>query len=305
MADYTTGEVMLMANDTKISVACFGTPGSYSYRAMTEFFMGKELDAVYYSQFEDLVQNVAAGKVRYGVLPIENSSTGGITEVYDLIHRYDCSIVGEKYVKVEHHLLALPGTSISDIHTVYSHPQGLAQCRKYFQQHADWILQPYFSTSQSAQKVAQEQRHDVAAIANSTAAELYGLQILDRNINDNITNFTRFVVIAAHMEEQEGMDKITLVLTVNHSPGALYHVLGHFFYNDMNMTHLESRPIEGRPFEYFFHIDVMGSLKDPGVLRTLRALARTCKYFKILGNYPPDKEGLVNETRIDWREIES
>lgn len=288
----------------KLPVACFGTPGSYSYKAMTEFFSGKKLETTYHSQFEDLVQAVAAGKVRYGILPIENSSTGGITEVYDLIHRYDCSIVGEKYIKVEHDLVVLPGTSLSDIRIVYSHPQGLAQCRNYFKKHPDWILQPYFSTSQSAQRVQEEQRHDVAAIANSTAAELYGLDILARNVNDNVTNFTRFVIIARQLEEHENIDKITLVLTVNHSPGALYHVLGHFFYNDMNMTHLESRPIEGRPFEYFFHIDVMGSLKDPGVLRTLQTLARTCKYFKILGNYPSDKEGVIYETRPDRQKIE-
>ena len=146
----------------------------------------------------------------------------------------------------------------------------------------------------------KEQCHAIAAVANSTAAEMYGLTMLERNINDNHTNFTRFFVIAPQAEDIEGADKITLVLTVHHAPGALYHVLGHFFYNDMNMTHLESRPIEGHPFEYFFHIDVMGSLQDPGVVRTLRALERTCKYFKILGNYPADTEGMMqNEIRIN------
>ena len=176
----------------------------------------------------------------------------------------------------------------------------MAQCRKYLTKHADWTVCPYYSTSQSAQFVQKERRHDIAAIANSTAADMYGLTILERDVNDNPTNFTRFFVIAPHSEEPGLADKITLVLTVHHAPGALYHVLGHFFYNDMNMTHLESRPIEGRPFEYFFHIDVMGSMKDPGVVRTLQALERTCKYFKILGNYPSDKEGISYETRAHW-----
>ena len=284
-------------SEYNIPVGCFGTPGSYSYRAMMRQFSGKAITPTYYGQFADLVQAVAAGKERYGVLPIENSSTGGITEAYDLIHRYDCRIVGEKYLKVEHHLLAWGDAKLEDIRTVYSHPQGLAQCRNYLKTHPEWDVQPYFSTSQSAQLVQKERRKDIAAIANSTAAEMYGLSVLEENINDNVTNFTRFFIIAPRAEETEGADKITLVLTVHHTPGALYHVLGHFFYNDMNMTHLESRPIEGRPFEYFFHIDVAGSLKDPGVARTLRALARTCKYFKILGNYPSDEEWLTNEAR--------
>lgn len=286
--------------DYSLPVGCFGTPGSYSYRAMMRHFCGQQITPQYYGQFADLVQDVAGGSMRYGVLPIENSSTGGITEVYDLIHKYDCRIVGEKYLKVEHHLLVYDDTKLEDIQAVYSHPQGLAQCRKYLKKHADWDVRPYFSTSQSAQYVQKEKRHDIAAIANSTAAEMYGLRILERDVNDNPTNFTRFFIIAPHSEEQGMADKITLVLTVNHAPGALYHVLGHFFYNDMNMTHLESRPIEGRPFEYFFHIDVMGSMKDPGVVRTLQALERTCKYFKILGNYPSDKEGIGHETRAHW-----
>lgn len=290
----------MSVDEYSMPVGCFGTPGSYSYRAMKEHFAGKSIQPSYYGQFADLVQAVADGTVRYGVLPIENSTTGGITEVYDLIHRLNCHIVGEKYVKVEHHLLTIPGTRLEDIHTVYSHPQGLAQCRNYFNTHPDWKLQLYFSTSQSAQLVQKEQCHAIAAVANSTAAEMYGLTMLERNINDNHTNFTRFFVIAPQAEDIEEADKITLVLTVHHAPGALYHVLGHFFYNDMNMTHLESRPIEGHPFEYFFHIDVMGSLQDPGVVRTLRALERTCKYFKILGNYPADTEGMMqNEIRIN------
>lgn len=160
---------------------------------MMGHFDGKPITPTYYGQFADLVQAVADGTVRYGVLPIENSSTGGITEVYDLIHKYDCRIVGERYLKVEHHLLAYGDTKLEDIRTVYSHPQGLAQCRKYLTKHADWTVCPYYSTSQSAQFVQKERRHDIAAIANSTAADMYGLTILERDVNDNPTNFTRFL----------------------------------------------------------------------------------------------------------------
>lgn len=285
---------------TRLRVACFGQPGSYTYEAMQDYFTGQDIEPVYGSHFEDIVQAVATHQTHYGVLPIENSSTGGITDVYDLIHRYDCHVVGEKYVKVEHCLLTLPGAEMKDIQEVYSHPQGLDQCRSYLKQHPDWQLHPYFSTSQSAKIVSEKKDPHLAAIANQTAAKMYGLQVLVKHINDNTTNYTRFFVIAAEKEKIAKADKITLVLTTKHEPGALYHVLGYFFYNGMNMTHLESRPIKGRPFEYFFHIDVMGSLADPVTNHVLHNLADHCHYFKILGNYRSDQGGNYDEIRSHW-----
>ena len=280
-----------MSDITPIHVACFGTPGSYSDEAMDMAFTGKAIEPQYFSQFEDVVQVVADKRVQYGVLPIENSSTGGITEVYDLVHRYDCKVVGEKYVRIDHNLLVLPGTTIDDITEVFSHPQGLAQCREFLKHHPSWKLHPYFSTSQAAQHVADLKDKHYAAIANTRAGKLYNLEVLQARINDNTTNFTRFFIIADHMEDGPRCNKITMVLTVGHEPGALYHVLGHFFYAGMNMTHLESRPIKGHPFEYFFHIDVMGSLHDPAVAQMLKMLGKNCKSFKILGNYPADAGG--------------
>ena len=219
------------------------------------------------------------------MLPIENSSTGGITEVYDLIRGCGCAIVGEELVKIEHHLLGLPGAEMEDIDTVYSHPQGFAQCRPFFNEHRDWKLKPYFSTSQSAERVSKAGKKNQAAVASRMAAKLYGLSVLKENIFFNENNYTRFFIIAPKMEISDKADKITLAISVRHEPGALYHVLGYFFYGGMNMTHLESRPLEGKPFEYFFHIDVMGSLKDPSNTRTLEGLSSMCSYFKILGNY--------------------
>ena len=289
--------------DYPISVGCYGAPGSYCYEAMIGYFEQASIQPHYYDQFEEVIHMVADRQVRYGVIPIENSSTGGITEVYDLIRRYDCAIVGEKCIPIEHHLLAIPGTNLDDIKIVYSHPQGFAQCREFFNQHPDWILHPYFSTSKSAERVQQEQRTDTAAVANIVAAKLYGLQVLVPKIYTNTSNYTRFFIIAPAMEIKEASDKITMVLTTKHEPGALYHVLGHFFYNAMNMTHLESRPIEGHPFEYFFHIDVMGSLQDPAVVKTLDDLGKNCTYFKILGNYPADQGGTNHEIRTHRRNL--
>lgn len=273
-----------------LKVGCYGAKGSYTYEAMEQQFGSKEREESYFPLFEDVVKAVKDGTIDYGVLPIENSSTGGITEVYDLIQKYDCAVVGEQLVKIEHNLLGIPGATLDDIDTVYSHPQGFRQCRPFFNEHRDWTLEPYFSTSRSAERVAEDGRKNQAAVASRTAARLYGLSVLAENIYFNQSNYTRFFIIAPKMEITEDADKITLVISVKHEPGALYHVLGYFFYGGMNMTHLESRPMEGHPFEYFFHIDVKGRIHDPSNAQTLHGLASMCTYFKILGNYPSCKK---------------
>lgn len=272
-----------------LKVGCYGAKGSYTYEAMEQQFAGREREESYFPLFEDVVKAVKDGSIDYGVVPIENSSTGGITEVYDLIQKYDCAVVGEQLVKIEHNLLGIPGATLDDIDTVYSHPQGFRQCRPFFNEHRDWTLEPYFSTSRSAERVAEDGKKNQAAVASRTAARLYGLSVLAENIYFNASNYTRFFIIAPKMEIAEDADKITLVISVKHEPGALYHVLGYFFYGGMNMTHLESRPMEGRPFEYFFHIDVKGRIYDPSNAQTLHGLASMCTYFKVLGNYPSCK----------------
>lgn len=270
----------------KLRVACYGARGAYTYEAMEKQFGNREKEVIFCPLFEDVVKAVREGQADYGVVPMENSSTGGITEVYDLIQHYDCAIVGEQMVKIEHVLLGVPGATLDDIDTVYSHPQGFAQCREFFMEKRNWKQQPYFSTAQSAEKVAREGKKNQAAVASRTAGRLYGLQVLKDTIAFNSSNYTRFFIIGPTMEIADDADKITLVLSVRHEPGALYHVLGYFFYGGMNMTHLESRPIKGKPFEYFFHIDVTGRLKDPANAQTLKGIESMSTYFKILGNYP-------------------
>ena len=270
----------------KLRVACYGARGAYTYEAMEKQFGNREKEVIFCPLFEDVVKAVREGQADYGVVPMENSSTGGITEVYDLIQHYDCAIVGEQMVKIEHVLLGVPGATLDDIDTVYSHPQGFAQCREFFMEKRNWKQQPYFSTAQSAEKVAREGKKNQAAVASRTAGRLYGLQVLKDTIAFNSSNYTRFFIIGPAMEIADDADKITLVLSVRHEPGALYHVLGYFFYGGMKKTHLESRPIKGKPFEYFFHIDVMGKLRNPANAQTLRGIESMSTYFKILGNYP-------------------
>ena len=238
--------------------------------------------------FEDVVKAVKNGEIRYGVLPVENSSTGGITEVYDLVRRYDCHIAGEKCVKIEHNLMALPGAVLSGITEVYSHPQGFAQCKDFFAEYPQMKLIPYYSTSKSAEAVKESGSLHKAAVAGKQAAELYGLEILAANINYNGNNTTRFIIIANEAEHSADADKITLVIAVKHEPGSLYRVLGYFYHSGLNLTNLESRPIEGKSWEYFFHIDLVGNLADTNVQETVRMLKDNCAYFKILGNYRSD-----------------
>ena len=150
-------------SDKVLRVGCYGAKGSYTYEAMEQQFGNRKREESYFPLFEDVVKAVQEGDIDYGVVPIENSSTGGITEVYDLIQRYGCAVVGEQIVKIEHNLLGLPGAKLEDIDTVFSHPQGFAQCRPFFNKHRDWTLKPYFSTSRSAEKVAQDGKKNQAA----------------------------------------------------------------------------------------------------------------------------------------------
>lgn len=266
-----------------------GVPGAYSHMATEEFFKGRNATTKNFTLFEDVVKAVVDGNIKYGVLPIENSSTGGITEVYDLIRRYKCSIVGEQCVKVEHCLLAYPGTKLEEITEVYSHPQGFAQCRPYLRQYPKMTQLNYYNTAKAAELVAEKKTGFMAAIAGAQAADLYGLEIIARGINAETNNYTRFFVIAAEPRKNPLANKITLVVSLKHEPGSLYKVMGCFANNNINMTNIESRPVEGKSWEYFFHIDIEGNLNEPRVKLALEEVGRDSASYTILGNYAASK----------------
>ena len=271
-----------------IPVGYQGVPGAYSHLALRQYFAGRPVEARNYMLFEDVINAVMKGEIRYGVLPIENSSTGGITEVYDLVRRYGASIVGEKIVKVEHCLLAWPGAKLEDIREVYSHPQGFSQCRTFFKEHPAMRQFNYFNTAKAAELVAEKKTGYMAAVAGTQAAEQYGLVILARGINTNQSNYTRFIVISRERELVPEADKITLIVSLKHQPGSLYRVLSHFARYQINMTNIESRPIPERIWEYYFHMDITGHLTDPAVRQALADLPEDTTECKILGNYPAD-----------------
>lgn len=273
------------ANNYEYQVGCFGPEGSFTHQALRDYFDGKKYHRHHYNTFEEVIASVTDGSMDYAVLPIENSSTGGITEVYDLLRQYDCSIVGEQCVKIEQNLLGCEGATLQTIKTVYSHPQGLKQCKEFLRDYPEIEQVPYFSTSKSAEEVAEKQDITIGAIAGRQAAELYKLKIIAPAINSNSNNYTRFVIIAKTPEISADANKITLLVAVKHETGSLYKMLASFYHMGLNMLNLESRPIVGKTWEYFFYIDVTGNLSDPLVADVMDEVREKSTYCKILGNY--------------------
>lgn len=265
-------------------VVFFGVNGSYTEQAMEECF-GQEITSFPASTFRDVMVAVQEGRADYGVLPIENTTTGGITDSYDLLVEFDHYIVAEHVIKVEQALLALPGARLADIKRVYSHPQGILQSRRFLEQYPDMEPIEEGSTAGCARKVLEEQDLHQAAIASVRAAKTYGLEVLAENINHEDVNSTRFIIITKRREYVEGADKMSICFSLLHESGTLYNMLSHIIYNNLNMTKIESRPLAGKKFEYRFFLDFEGNIEAPGVINTLRGIESEALEMKILGNY--------------------
>ena len=261
-----------------------GVAGAYSEMAALTFF-GKEARCQGLARFEDVFEAVHRGEADYAVLPIENSSTGAIRQVYELLGRYECYIVGENTVKVEHCLMAPHGATLDTITHVYSHEQGLFQCEPFLARHPGWVGVAHGDTAGSAQYVAQTGDITKAAICSSRAAELYGLEILARGVNYNSNNTTRFVVVSPVMELREGADKISAVLSLPDEVGSLHEVLTIFAVHGLNLVKLESRPLPGRSWEYLFFLEFDGSLADPAMDGALQELSQASAEMRVLGNF--------------------
>jgi chorismate mutase / prephenate dehydratase len=234
-----------------------GVKGSFSHQALTEYFDEALIESKCYLSFKAVFEGLRSDEIKYGVLPIENSSTGGIAEVYDLLGEYNFYIVGEKTIHVEQNLLGLPGTDISKIEEVYSHTQGFLQCSQFFDNYPEWRLIPYFNTAKSAEFVGKEKVASKACVASRMAGELYGLSVLKGNINNSSNNYTRFIVISKDMKLESRSDKISIVISIHHRTGALFNVMKHFAENDTNMLKIESRPILDKSWQYFFILILM------------------------------------------------
>lgn len=261
-----------------------GTEGSYSQEAMFRYF-GKEINSFHVQKFRDAMEAIEEGSADFAVLPIENSTAGAVDEVFDLLVEFENYIVDELVLPVRHALAGLPDATLSDIERVYSHPQALMQSARYLDEHRDWQQISVANTAVAARKVLEDDDVKKAAICSEHAAEVYGLKLLDREINDNPANSTRFIIVTNQKIFRKNASKISICFEVPHESGSLYHMLSHFIYNDLNMTKIESRPIEGRPWEYRFFVDFDGNMADPAVKNAIRGLREESRNLKILGNY--------------------
>ena len=261
-----------------------GAEGAYSQAAMHQYF-GDQIDSFHVDTFRDAMLAIDEGSADFAVLPIENSTAGVVSEIYDLLVEFENYIVGEQIIKIEHCLMALPGTELSDIKTVYSHPQSLMQSARFLNAHPQWRQISMQNNAFAAKKVAEEKDRTQAAIASEYAAKLSDLEILKKGVNQSDTNSTRFIIVTNQKIFLKDAKKVSICFEVAHESGSLYHMLSHFIYNNLNMNRIESRPIENRNWEYRFFIDFDGNLSDSAVKNALRGLREEARNMKILGNY--------------------
>ena len=266
-----------------------GEPGAFSEMAALDFF-GEDIIVKGLYQFEDCFKAIKDDEADYAVLPIENSSTGAIRQVYDQLMQYGFYFVGETTVKVEQNLMVLPGTKIEEIKTVYSHEQGLFQCEEYLNAHPEWKKVAQADTAGSAKMVAETGDKTKAAICSSRAAEIYGLEIIGEPINSNSQNTTRFIVISPKMELREGRNKICTSLTAAHHSGSLHDILTVFAVHGINLVRLESRPIPEHNWEYMFFIEFEGDLMSKQMDQVIHELSLLAVDLRVLGNFTANLE---------------
>lgn len=260
-----------------------GAEGAYSHAAMLKYF-GEEIDSFHVETFRDAMAAIEEGSAEFAVLPIENSTAGIVSEIYDLLVEFENYIVGEQIIKIEHCLLGVPGAKEEDIKTVYSHAQSLMQSERFLRDR-DFRQVSMKNNAFAAKKVADEGDKSQAAIASEIAGQIYGLEVLKKGVNDCDTNSTRFIIVTNQKVFKKDAGKISLCFEIPHKSGSLYHMISHFIYNNLNMTKIESRPVEDRNWEYRFFVDFEGNLGDSAVKNALRGLREEAKNLKILGNY--------------------
>ena len=266
------------------TVAFQGEPGAYSESAVYQFF-GSKVQAKPCRDFRDVFENVKLKTVTAGVVPVENSLEGSINQNYDLFFGYDLKVCGEVIVKIEHCLIVNPGTRIDQIKSVYSHPQALAQCRSYLEK-VRWEIFPAYDTAGSVKIIKEQKLTNAAAIASERASEIYGMQILARNIADNKENYTRFFVLSQQDSAPTDKDKTSIIFSAKHEPGSLYNALGEFAKRKINLTRIESRPTKKTAWEYNFYLDFEGHRTEQKCAEALKALEKYAIFVKILGSYP-------------------
>lgn len=274
-----------MSND-RLAVGFQGERGAYSEAAAVTFFDNK-VEPIPHRDFDSVFDSVTNGKADRGVLPIENSLAGSIHRNYDLLLRHNLSIVGEIQIPIAHQLIALPGVKLEDVKRVYSHPQALAQCEQSITKllpHVERVTT--YDTAGSVKMIKEKEITDGAGLASERAASIYGMNIIQADMQDDKENYTRFVVVSQEAVVPEGEAKTSIVFSVNNIPGALFKSLAVFALRDIDLTKIESRPLQGKRWQYFFYIDFVGSQYQERGQKALDHLQEITTYFKVLGSYP-------------------
>ena len=267
-----------------VSVAFQGEIGAYSEGAGIHFF-GHSVSLKPCESLEDVFKNVEQGEVKYGIVPIENSLEGSISRAYDLLLDSSLRVCGETEFRVSHCLIANPGTKLEAIKRVFSHSQALGQCQAYLR-HMKFEAIPTYDTAGSVKMIKEKGITDGAAIASARAAEIYDMEILAREIEDNPNNFTRFFVLSHQDSPPSGNDKTSIVFAVKHKPGALYEFLKELANRNLNLTKIESRPTRQKPWEYNFYLDFEGHREDKVPSEVLERAKDFAIFLKVLGSYP-------------------
>jgi prephenate dehydratase len=266
-----------------------GALGAFSQEAVVQL-LGNKVEVVPLPRFEDVFRALTRRKIDGAVIPIENTLAGSVHENYDHLSHFDVRIAAETNVRIIHNLIAPAGVRLKDIRKVYSHPVALNQCLKFFARHRKIESTPFYDTAGSVKMVMEEKAPGQAAIASSVAASIYGAHILQRSIEDDRRNFTRFFLLYPSRtrlpQRRAKAWKTSLVFTTRNIPGALFRALSAFALRDLNLTKLESRPLHGKPWEYLFYLDFLGREDEPRVQNALRHLAELADFMRVLGSYP-------------------
>ena len=264
-------------------IACQGVEGGNSQVACDRLFPRGNL--VYVKTFQAVVSAVESGLCKFGVLPIENSSNGSVRAVYDLLQDHNLSVVRSTRLCIRHELLALPGVKQSDITEIYSHQQAIGQCSKFLNSLSGVRVIPCDNTAAAAKMVAESGNRHAAAISSHPCTALYGLECVNGDIQDSDNNYTRFICVTKEPVIYAGASRISLIVSTDNKPGALFDILSKLAALDINMTKLESCPVTGRNFEFIFFLEIEASVQDPKVLAMLQELERNCSGFRYLGSY--------------------
>ncbi len=274
---------------SKKIIAFQGEAGAYSEAAAYNYF-GAETETLPCKSFDALFAAVSEGRATHGMAPIENSLAGSIHRNYDLLLRNELHIIGEYHLRVSHCLMALPGVALEDVQRVYSHPQALAQCENSL---SDMGLTPVVGADTAGSARALKEHNDTtsAALASRLAAQVYGLNILEENMEDDPANYTRFLALAPQPSKIKDAEdyKTSIAFTLISKPGILFNALSIFALREIDLTKIESRPQQGKPWEYLFHIDFIGHVDDKPVERALKHLEEIAPFIRVFGSYPREK----------------